>query len=116
MVGRATLTTVPSSMAMLEPSTVARITQRPLGCLSLMAGGCCVLAGAVVMGGPPSPGASARQPPADDHPLDLVGSLDDLHRLRFPHEPLGREVLDVSVAAEHLHRVGGHPHGRVAGE
>src|SRR5690349_6992787 len=29
MVGKATLTTVPSSMAMLDPSTVAASTQRP---------------------------------------------------------------------------------------
>src|SRR3712207_7116816 len=42
--------------------------------------------------------------------LHLVGALEDLHDLGLAQEALGREVLDVAVAAEHLNRVGGHPH------
>src|SRR5579863_5505013 len=106
MTGRATLTTVASSMAMLEPSTVATITQRPVGCPSLTAGACTGSVAAPAMTAPPLGRAALGQPPSDDHPLDLVRPLDDLHRLRLPHEALGREVLHVAVAAEHLHRVG----------
>jgi MFS family permease len=54
--------------------------------------------------------------PADHHPLDLVRALDDLQHLRLAHEPLGGEVLDVAVAAEYLHGVGGDPHGGVSRE
>src|SRR5579859_6069469 len=39
MVGSATLTTVPSSIAMLDPSTVAAITHRPWVLVSRMAPG-----------------------------------------------------------------------------
>jgi len=57
-----------------------------------------------------------RQRSADHHPLYLVGALDDLQRLGLAHEPLSREVLDVTVTAEHLHRVGGRLHRRIGGE
>ena len=56
--------------------------------------------------------ASAR---GDHHALDLVGALVDLQHLRVAHHPLGREVLEVAVAAEHLHRLGGDAHRRVGG-
>src|SRR6266699_6323568 len=59
------------------------------------------------------PGAVGERP-ADDQPLDLVGALDDLQRLGLTHVPLGGEVLDVPVPAEHLHGIGGYLHRRVA--
>src|SRR6266567_4963769 len=62
---------------------------------------------------PSRPAGAAGQRPADHHPLDLVRPLDDLQCLRLPHEPLGREILDVAVAAEYLHGVGADLHRRV---
>src|SRR5690349_13159847 len=47
--------------------------------------------------------------------LDLVGALVDLGDLRVPHHPLDRVVLDVPVAAEHLHGVRRDLHGDVRG-
>src|SRR5215211_6063271 len=55
-------------------------------------------------------GGSAHQRPGDDQPLYLVGPLHDLQHLRLPHPAFHGVVLDVSGAAEHLHRVGGDPH------
>ncbi len=60
-------------------------------------------------------GRRLREGPADDHPLDLVGALEDLHHLGLAHVALDREVAGVAVAAEHLHRVGGDLHGVVGG-
>ena len=50
--------------------------------------------------------------PAITTPLDLVGALVDLQHLRVAHHPLGREVLQVAVAAQHLDRLGGDAHRR----
>src|SRR5580704_16662014 len=52
---------------------------------------------------------------ADDEALDLVGALEDLHDLGLAHVPLDGEVRGVTRAAEHLDRVGGHPHRVVCG-
>ena len=49
-------------------------------------------------------------------PLDLVGALVDLRDLGVAHHPLDGVLVDVAVAAQHLDGVGGHLHGRVAGE
>src|ERR1700677_3123187 len=51
--------------------------------------------------------------PRDNHPLDLVGALEDLRDLRLAHVPLNREVAGVAVAPEHLDGVGRHPHRHV---
>src|SRR5437870_10055098 len=51
----------------------------------------------------------------DDHPLDLVRALVDLHDLRVAHVPLHRELPRIAVPAEDLHRVGGDLHRGVAG-
>src|SRR5205823_2545247 len=51
---------------------------------------------------------------ADDHPLDLVRPLEDLHDLHLAHVALERELARVAIAAEHLDRVGRDPH-RVVG-
>src|SRR5512139_4117708 len=48
------------------------------------------------------------------HPLDLVGPLIDLSDLCIPHHALHRELLDVPVPAEDLHRLGAGPHGHIA--
>ena len=53
---------------------------------------------------------------ADDETLDLVGALVDLGDLGVAHVLLDGVVLAVAVAAEELHRVGGHLHGGVGGE
>src|SRR5712691_2175624 len=52
----------------------------------------------------------------DHEPLDLRGALVYLEELRVAHELLDRVLLDVAVAAEHLHRVRRHLHRRVCGE
>src|SRR5918999_3243679 len=52
----------------------------------------------------------------DHQSLNLRRSLVDLEQLRIAHELFDRVLLDVPVAAEDLHRVGGHLHGRVGGE
>ena len=65
---------------------------------------------------PPRSRPSRRERAPDHHALHLVRALDDLQHLRLAQVPLDREVLDVAVAAEHLHGVGGHPHGGVGGE
>src|ERR1017187_5838856 len=57
-----------------------------------------------------------EQLPGHHGPLDLVGALVDLGDLRVPHHSLDRVIADVSVAAEQLHRVGGHLHRDVGGE
>src|SRR5215472_589041 len=59
---------------------------------------------------------ACRKRPADNHPLDLVGALDNLQHLGLAHEALDTEVLDVTVAAEHLHGIGGDLHRGVAGK
>ena len=56
-----------------------------------------------------------KQVAADDHPLDLVGALEDLGDLGVAEQPLDGVVTGVAVAAEHLHGVGGHPHRGVGG-
>ncbi len=56
------------------------------------------------------------QRPADHHPLDLVGALEDLHHLGLAHVALDREVAGVAVAAEDLDGVGGDLHGVVGGD
>ena len=59
--------------------------------------------------GPVSP-----QELAGDHQsLDLVGPLEDLRDLGFPHVALGREVAGVAIPAQHLDRIGRDPHGRI---
>src|ERR1022692_3094329 len=50
----------------------------------------------------------------DHEPLDLLRALVDLRDLRVAHEALDRVLLDVAVAAEDLHRVGGDSHRHVA--
>src|SRR6266404_9443703 len=52
----------------------------------------------------------------DDHALDLVRALVDLGDLGVAHEALDRELAGVAVAAEDLHRVGGHLHGGIGGQ
>ena len=52
----------------------------------------------------------------DDHPLDLVGALEDLHDLGLPHVALHREVAGVARPAEDLHRIGRDLHGIVRGD
>src|SRR5437868_13897133 len=52
----------------------------------------------------------------DHEPLDLRGALVDLKQLRVAHELLDRVLLDVAVAAEHLHRIGRHLHRRIGCE
>src|SRR5207248_366520 len=52
----------------------------------------------------------------DHEPLDLRGALVDLKQLRVAHELLDRVLLDVAVAAEHLHRIGRDLHRRIGGE
>src|SRR6185295_13663368 len=64
---------------------------------------------------PPAP-SHAQQLARDDEPLDLVGALVDLHDLGVPHEALHRELPRVADAAEHLDRVGGDLHRRIARE
>src|SRR5262245_60825411 len=46
-----------------------------------------------------------HQPPRDDEALDLVGSLTDDHERRIPVVALDRELLRVSIPAEHPHRL-----------
>ncbi len=53
---------------------------------------------------------------ADYVSLDLVRAFVDLGDLGVAHHPLDGVLADVAVAAEHLDRVGGDPHRRVAGE
>src|SRR5690348_11337997 len=48
--------------------------------------------------------------PGDHESLDLVGALIDLRDLGIAQHPLDRVLLDVAVAAEHLHRLDGHAH------
>src|SRR3954469_23845973 len=50
----------------------------------------------------------------DDEALDLVRPFVDLRDLRVAHHPLDWVLLDVAVAAEDLHRIGGDLHGDVA--
>ena len=52
----------------------------------------------------------------DHEALDLRGALVDLEQLRVAHQLLDRVLLDVAVAAEDLHGVGGDLHRRVGGE
>jgi hypothetical protein len=51
------------------------------------------------------------QRPRDHQALDLVRALVDLRDLRVAQHPLDRVLLDVALPAEHLHRLGGDPHG-----
>jgi hypothetical protein len=46
--------------------------------------------------------SSARKRAANDGPLDLGGSLQDLHDLRLARAALHRKVRRVPVPAEHL--------------
>src|SRR6185312_1475874 len=54
--------------------------------------------------------------PRNDHPLDLVCALIDLRDFGVTHHPLDRELLHVSIAAEHLNGVIGHGDGGIRGE
>src|SRR5512138_3685197 len=58
----------------------------------------------------------AQQLLGDDHSLDLVRALVDLGDLGVAHEALDRELAGIAVAAEDLHRVGGHLHGGIGGQ
>src|SRR5207302_494061 len=60
--------------------------------------------------------SATREVPSDDHALDLVGALEDLHDLHLAHVALDREVGGVAVAAEHLYGVGRDLHGGVRSE
>src|SRR5947209_6382380 len=57
---------------------------------------------------------SAQELFGDDHPLDLVRALVDLHGLGVAHVPLHRELPRIAVPAEDLHGVGGDLHRGVA--
>src|SRR5262249_19051945 len=57
--------------------------------------------------------SNAEQLLGDDHALDLIRALVDLHDLGVAHVPLDRELARVTVAAEDLHGVGGDLHGGV---
>src|SRR5512139_3181688 len=58
---------------------------------------------------------ATQQRPGHDEPLDLLGALVELGDLGVAHHPLHGKVLDVAVASEDLHRIGGHGHGRIPG-
>src|SRR5437879_11968973 len=58
--------------------------------------------------------SAAQELSGDDHALDLVRALVDLHDLRVPHIPLDRIVARVAIPAEDLDRVGRDLHRRVA--
>src|SRR5947207_4760060 len=60
--------------------------------------------------------SAAAEGSRDHQPLNLVGALDDLKYLRLAHVAFCRKILDVAITAEHLDRVGGHPHGGVGRE
>src|ERR1700733_8962514 len=54
--------------------------------------------------------------PRDDQSLDLVRAFVDLGDLGVAHHALDRILLDVSVSAEDLDGLDGHPHGDVRAE
>src|SRR5919199_4727918 len=54
--------------------------------------------------------------PGDHEPLDLVRALVDLRDLGVAHHALDRVLVDIAVAAEHLHRLDRHRHRGVRGE
>src|SRR5262245_39054456 len=58
--------------------------------------------------------SSAQKLLGDDHALDLVRALVDLHDLGIAHVPLDRKLARVPIPAEDLHGVGGDLHGGVA--
>src|SRR5262250_1527712 len=58
--------------------------------------------------------SNAEQLLGDDHALDLIRALVDLHDLGVAHVPLDRELARVAVTAEDLYGVGGDLHGGVA--
>ena len=61
-------------------------------------------------------GSRPRERAADNQPLNLVRSLDDLQHLGLAHIALRGVVRHVARAAEHLYGVGGHAHRHIGRE
>ena len=59
---------------------------------------------------------TAEQLAGHDDPLDLVGSLVDLHDFGVAHVALHRELARVADVPKDLHDVGGHFHRDICGE
>src|SRR4051812_32002748 len=98
---------------MMSGGTLPPVARCPLVPLPRAPGG---YASTPSVGGRDRAGVVDVEGPADDHPLDLVGALEDLHDLGLAHVALDREVAGVAVAAEDLDGVGGHLHGVVGGD
>src|SRR5208337_3381739 len=62
---------------------------------------------------PPPLIPSALQGPCYDQSLNLICPLVNLGNFGVAHHSLHRELPDVPIAAEHLHRLGSDPHGHI---
>src|SRR6476659_8649702 len=98
------------SKAASASATIARIASSARASFhSAAASGSCSLARQSSANAGKEEGTRLAKHLAGDHePLDLLRPLVNLRDLRVAHEPLDRVLPDVAVAAEDLHRVGGH--------